>query len=87
MEEWREVAEAANDEEREKELGDLLFAVVNLVRWYKVDAETALRGANARFKQRFGHIEQSARAQGRKMGDLSADEMEVLWQEAKKTSL
>ncbi len=74
---------ASSDEERENELGDLLFAVVNLVRWYKADAETVLRRASQRFKQRFAHIEQSARQQDRKLGDLSLDEMEALWQEAK----
>lgn len=84
LEEWREVSEAADAEEREKELGDLLFSVVNLVRWYKVDAETLLRKASQRFKQRFAHIEQSARDQGRKLTEMSLDEMESLWQEAKK---
>lgn len=83
LEEWREVSAAADQEEREKELGDLLFSVVNLVRWYKLDAETLLRKANQRFKQRFAHIEQAARQQGRKLTELSLDEMESLWQEAK----
>ena len=85
-EEWREVHEAGDAGEREKELGDLLFAAVNLVRWYKVNAETALRDANRRFKQRFSYIERSAREQDRKLSDLSLDEMEALWQEAKKLS-
>lgn len=83
LEEWREVNEAPDDEERSKELGDLLFSVVNLIRWYKLDAETTLRQANQRFKTRFGHIEQSARSQERKLTDLSMDEMETLWQQAK----
>ena len=65
------------------ELGDLLFAVVNLVRWNKLDAEGVLRKANQRFKQRFAHIEKTAREQGRKLTELSLDEMEALWQEAK----
>jgi len=42
-------------------LGDLLFAVVNVIRWYKVDAESALRGANQRFVERFKFIENSAK--------------------------
>lgn len=84
LEEWREVAEAGDAQEREKELGDLLFAAVNLVRWYKANAETLLRSANKRFKARFEYIEQSARSQGRQLADLSLDEMEALWQEAKK---
>ncbi len=83
MEEWGEVAEAHGAEEREFELGDLLFSVVNLVRWHKLDAETVLRKANQRFKQRFGYIEKTAREQGRKLTELTMDEMEALWQEAK----
>jgi tetrapyrrole methylase family protein / MazG family protein len=84
MEEWQEVAEAPDADERAKELGDLLFAVVNLVRWYKIDAETALRKASQRFKNRFGHIEQTAREQDRKLTELSLEEMESLWQAAKR---
>lgn len=83
LEEWREVAEAG-DAEREKELGDLLFAVVNLVRWYKLDAESALRKANHSFQRRFKHIEAGARAAGKKMTEMSMEEMEALWQDAKK---
>ncbi|HEY5983796.1 MAG TPA: nucleoside triphosphate pyrophosphohydrolase [Anaerolineales bacterium] len=65
------------------ELGDLFFALVNLSRWKEVDAESALRGANTRFKKRFGFIENSARQQARNLSDLSLEEMEVLWQQAK----
>ncbi len=84
LEEWQEVTHAPDAEERQKELGDLLFSVVNLIRWNKLDAETVLRQASQRFRQRFAHIEQSAREQGRRLTDLSLDEMEALWQEAKK---
>ncbi len=84
MEEWQEVADAPSLDEQHKELGDLLLAVVNLIRWYKGDAETVLRGANLRFKQRFAHIEQAARDQERPLGEFSMDEMESLWQEAKR---
>jgi tetrapyrrole methylase family protein/MazG family protein len=84
MEEWHEVAEAREPEEIEHELGDLFFSVVNLARWHKVDAESLLRKANLRFKQRFAHIEQAARDQERSLSDLGLEEMESLWQEAKK---
>jgi uncharacterized protein YabN with tetrapyrrole methylase and pyrophosphatase domain len=67
-----------------EELGDLLFALVNLSRWKKVDAESALRATNLKFKSRFAHIEAGARMQSRRLTDLSLDEMENLWQEAKK---
>ncbi len=82
-EEVEEVKRATNAEELADEIGDLLFALVNLARWKKVDAESALRGTNIKFKKRFGHIEQSAKKQGRELSSLSLDEMESLWQEAK----
>jgi tetrapyrrole methylase family protein / MazG family protein len=82
-EEIQEVREVTNQEQLSAELGDLFFALVNLARWKNVDAEAALRGTNLRFKARFAHIEESARMQGRKLSDLSLDEMEALWQEAK----
>jgi len=85
MEEWREVQEAQG-KEIESELGDLLFAVVNLVRWHKLDAETVLRMANQRFYQRFKFIEAGARERGKALTDMSLDEMEALWQAAKKSS-
>ena len=82
-EELDEVYAAPDADARASEIGDLLFAVVNLARWYGVDAESALRETNLRFRQRFGHIENTAREQGRSVSDLSLDEMEALWQTAK----
>jgi tetrapyrrole methylase family protein/MazG family protein len=83
-EELQEVLETKEEAKRSAEIGDLLFAVVNLARWYKVDAESALREANQRFRQRFAQIEAAARAQGRSISEMSLDEMEALWQAAKK---
>lgn len=83
-EEIEEVRQAADPERLADELGDLFFALVNLARWKKVDAESALRAANLRFKERFAYIEATACRQGRKLSDLTLDEMEALWQEAKK---
>jgi len=83
-EELQEVHEAAGGEEQAAEIGDLLFAVANLARWYKVEPESALREANARFHRRFAYIEQAARSQGRAVSDLTIDEMEAFWQQAKK---
>jgi len=82
-EELGEVKDAADPEERYAEVGDLLFAVVNLARWFKVEPESALREANLRFRNRFAYIESTARTQGRTITDLSLDEMETFWQEAK----
>lgn len=83
VEEAAEIQAAATLEEKESELGDLLFAVVNLARWLEVDAESALRGANQRFKRRFGHIEQRARDLNRELSEMSLEEMDKLWDEAK----
>ncbi len=83
-EECHELANATDLSSRSYELGDLLFAVVNLARHYEIDAESALRETNARFRSRFAHIERSARERGKSLNDLSLDEMERLWQEAKK---
>jgi tetrapyrrole methylase family protein / MazG family protein len=83
-EEVQEVRQAANQDELAAELGDLFFALVNLSRWKKVDAESALRGTNMRFKKRFGHVEEGARKQDKKLADMTLDEMEALWQEAKR---
>ncbi len=82
-EEVGEVQAAGDADLLAEELGDLFFALVNLSRWKHIDAESALRGANQKFKKRFGFIEQGARAQSRQLSDLSLDEMEALWQQAK----
>jgi uncharacterized protein YabN with tetrapyrrole methylase and pyrophosphatase domain len=67
----------------EEELGDLLFTAVNLARHLKVDAEMALRGANAKFRARFGAMERSAGG-FEALRELGAEELEGLWEEAKK---
>jgi ATP diphosphatase len=69
----------------EDELGDLLFAVVNLGRTLEVDPEAALRHTNAKFERRFRVIEETFAAQGRELADVSLDEMEAAWQAAKAT--
>jgi len=66
-----------------EEIGDLLFAVVNLARHAKVDAEAALRAANVKFERRFRSIEDALSAQDRAPADASLDEMEALWNKAK----
>ncbi len=80
-EELRELAgarESAAQSEVEGEVGDLLFVLVNLARFLKVDPEQALRKTNAKFRKRFGYVEQRAKLPG-----ASIQEMEALWQEAK----
>jgi MazG family protein len=70
-----------------EEIGDLLFMVVNLARLLGVDAETALKAANRKFKERFRYIERALRQQGRAVEESSLEEMERLWQEAKQHAL
>ncbi|WP_454464566.1 nucleoside triphosphate pyrophosphohydrolase [Azospirillum fermentarium] len=66
------------------EMGDLLFAVTNLARRLEVDPETALRGTNAKFERRFRHIEGRLAEQGKTPAQSTLDDMEALWQEAKR---
>jgi ATP diphosphatase len=72
-----------NRDRLEDEIGDLLFAVANLARHLKIEPETALRRTNAKFRRRFGHIEDSLRASGQSLDTASLDEMEAHWQAAK----
>lgn len=83
-EEIREVQMASNEQELALELGDLFFSLVNLARWKEVDAESALRATNLRFKERFAYVEKRAGEEGKRMTEMSIDEMEMLWQEAKR---
>ena len=82
-EEMGEVLAAVDREARAAELGDLLFSVVNLARWYQVDAESALREANARFRKRFAYIEKAARNEARNLQDMTLEEMDAYWEAAK----
>jgi MazG family protein len=78
-----EVAKGGDADRLEDEMGDLLFVYANLARHMKVDPEAALRRANAKFRRRFGRIEEKLAAQGRKPEDSTLQEMDALWNEAK----
>lgn len=78
-----ELAKDAPKERIEDELGDILFAVVNLARKLKVEPGSALRQTNLKFEQRFRFIERMLDAEGRSPDSASLDEMESLWQRAK----
>lgn len=78
-----EIDEQAPLTRLEDEVGDLLFACVNLARKLKIDPETALRGGNRKFERRFRHIEEGLAKQGRGPENASLEEMEALWTEAK----
>jgi MazG family protein len=86
-EELAELAEArrnASQDELENELGDILFVIVNLARFVKVDPEQALRRTNAKFRQRWGYIETKLAERGKTPAGSTVGEMESLWQEAKR---
>ncbi|MBR5428958.1 MAG: nucleoside triphosphate pyrophosphohydrolase [Firmicutes bacterium] len=87
---WRKLAEetaelraAAGAEEALDELGDLIFAAVNLARFYDIDAEQALRHTNRKFMSRFKYIEDSLDRQGKDWADCDESLLEALWQQAK----
>jgi len=85
-EELYEVAEAAAGGGRDRledEIGDLLFAVVNLARYLEIDGETALRAANRKFERRFRRVEAILAERGREPADSTLGEMEAAWRQAK----
>lgn len=85
LEELDETLTAQNEREFAAEIGDLLFSVVNFARWREVDPEAALRRANDRFRGRFAHLESAARDSGKSLTDMQPDEMDALWEWAKRS--
>ena len=85
--ELKEAVRAGNDSEISSEIGDLLFTVVNIARWKKVDPEDSLREMVNRFTRRFQYVEAGAKSSGRDIKSLSLSEMDALWDEAKTTGL
>ena len=81
--EWREAERTGDRESEQKEIGDLLFSVVNLARRRSVDPESALRRAQARFRARFARVAELARESGREVGDVGVAELDVFWEKAK----
>ncbi|NLU51175.1 MAG: nucleoside triphosphate pyrophosphohydrolase [Syntrophomonadaceae bacterium] len=82
-EEIRELARADQPERRAAEMGDILFAVVNVARFLGVDPEEALQKTNNKFARRFSYIEESVKATGRTWHELTLEEMDALWDRAK----
>ena len=85
-EEIGELREALQTDDKSRisdELGDLIFAAVNLARHTKTDPEQALRGTNTKFRRRFSHIEESLNASGETLDAATLERMEALWQDAK----
>ena len=85
-EELRETKEAVQSQQQEMiadEIGDLLFAVVNLTRKCKIDAESALQSATDKFVARFNRLEDELKARGKKLGDVDLVEMDAIWDRIK----
>ena len=78
---------AGAQDQIEDEIGDLLFVLVNVARFVKVDPEQALRKSNAKFRRRFAHVEEGLDQQGKALDSASVGEMEALWQQAKQSGL
>jgi tetrapyrrole methylase family protein/MazG family protein len=83
-EEVNEFRETESAERRAEEFGDLLFTLANIARRLDIDLESALREANQRFYRRFAHMEDICRKRGVNIDDLSFDEQNILWEEAKR---
>ena len=79
----QELGNGNNKERIEEELGDLLFSVVNAARLYDIEPETALERTNRKFIKRFKFLEKKADELGKSLREMSLDEMEAIWQEAK----
>ncbi|WP_332697259.1 nucleoside triphosphate pyrophosphohydrolase [Halalkalibacter lacteus] len=75
---------AQDSDKMQKELGDILFVTVNLARFYKIDAEEALLSTNRKFTNRFRYIETATHAEGKKITDMTLEELDEKWDEAKR---
>lgn len=76
--------ESGTDDRRTEEFGDVLFSLVNAARLYKINVDNALEQTNIKFTRRFNYIEDTAKEQGVNMKDMTIEQMDNLWNEAKK---
>ena len=83
-EEVDELRRAEDQQQKEQEFGDLLFTLANIARRQDIDLESALREANHKFYRRFSYMEEACRRRGVNLADLSFEEQNALWEEAKK---
>lgn len=84
LNEFKEAAESGNQAEAEQEFGDLLFSLINFARFKDIDPESALERTNKKFIKRFQFLEENAKAAGKSLSDMSLEEMDVYWNQAKK---
>ncbi len=83
LDELKEAAAAGDAHHIQHELGDLVFSIVNVARWLKIQPDMALRRANSRFRERFHLVEEDFRRRGLKLKDADLAELEASWQAAK----
>ena len=83
MGEFKEAIAQEDRENMEKEAGDVLFSLINLLRWYKISGENALNRTNTKFRQRFLHVEACVNQSDRSWEDFSLAELDAFWEEAK----
>lgn len=83
-EELEEIKNAENHQHQVHEFGDLIFALSNAARWMDIELESALRQANERFRERFVYMEETSNKRGISMNGLSIEELDILWEEAKR---
>lgn len=83
LQEIQEVYKSEKSEKIKEEIGDLLFAVVNVARFLKVDPELALREATKKFVKRFKYVEEEAKRQNKDLSKMTLEEMDILWEQGK----
>ena len=84
LNEFKDEVHAMNQEKMEEEFGDLLFSMINAARLYKINPENALERCNRKFIRRFNHIEKRCKEENKELSQLSLEEMDAYWDEAKK---
>ena len=83
LQEFQVELQQADQEKMEEEFGDFLFSIINAARLYGINPENALEKTNRKFIRRFNHVEQCAKKQGKELKEMTLEEMESYWQEAK----
>lgn len=84
MEEFKQEEEAGNHEKATEEFGDVLFSLINYARFTNINPEEALEKTNRKFIKRFQHLEARSKEEGKQLGEMTLDEMDAYWEEAKK---
>lgn len=86
LQEFKQALEGSDPEELSDEFGDVLFSLVNVSRYFELNAEDSLRKTNSKFEQRFRYIEKRLKEEDKALKDATLEEMDVFWNEAKKQS-